>query len=40
MNYVEVVIQGFYDLMSSAVPLILGLTVLSVVFRYISRVFR
>lgn len=40
MNFVEVVIQGFYDLLSSAVPLILCLIILSVVFRYIARVFR
>lgn len=40
MNYVEVVINSFYDLMISAVPVILGLVVLSVVFRYIARVFR
>lgn len=40
MNYVDVVINSFYDLMISAVPIILCLVVLSVVFRYIARVFR
>lgn len=40
MNYVEIVSEGFFTLMASSVPLILGLVVLAFVFRYIVRVFR